>query len=181
MIRMGKARTRGHLLHAQSRVVTVELMHGISVFVHNLGVFHNLIGDLHVRQRLQNLNLLLDHSFVINQGRAMAAEDVRDSGVVLIGQVLYRCRIGDIRCSRRISNELGQILENAEAIVQGPLAQLSEWKFLSIIVQLGQCLFEVLFVEDHFHESLNRLLQGAFNRLGTGIALLRASSASSTR
>jgi hypothetical protein len=66
-------------------------------------------------------------------------------------------------------------------LLQGPLAQLSEWKFVDVVSHVSHYLLEILLIEDKLNEVLDRQFQFTLDSMATGSTMFGTSARTSPR
>lgn len=154
--------TWSHLLHSQTLVLAIQLVHHLGIS----RILHYSAGNAHVGQCFQQINLGLDLMIFSQNWRRIATKYVRNSGKVTIAEVqsslLERSVVSGAR-KGGIGHEFGQIFQNLKPSRQGPLAQLAQRQLLRVVRHGRHRRQEVLLVKDKGQKFLHRLRQGTLD------------------
>ena len=142
----GTKLTARHLLHAEALELTIEF-----IDLGLLGLFHNLIRNIHIGKSLQQLNFLLELSIGSQDRRPVTAKDIGNDREISVAKIFNSRRITSVIprvCKFRCSNELSELLQNRKSYLKGPVAQLAQRQFLSIIRHQRHGALEIFWIEN---------------------------------
>ena len=153
---------RSHLLHLQPLILPIKR---VDVVVGNLLHLHNEGSVLHIAQAFQEFYFFLDHGLIADDGGAVATESMGNQRVECVRKMLNRLRVARavIRSQGGIVNEGRKVLKRLVTSCDGRFAEFSQRQLLSVVIQRGHGVIEVLRVEDELHERLHRRVK---RRLG---------------